>query len=101
MGTACGGRRNPLSAADAVKASAALVARCRRNPVNLVRMRQPPSNYFLDHIFLYRCGQSLPHKFSDPQILHVPLEQFSRARVGLATHRTASLENNRCCPGLL
>jgi hypothetical protein len=29
------------------------------------------------------------------------LEQFPRARIGLATHRTASLENNRCCPCLL
>jgi len=40
-GPPAGGSRNPLSAADAVKASAALVARCRRNPVNLVRMRSP------------------------------------------------------------
>ena len=24
------------------------------------------TQYFFDHIFLYRCGQNLPHKFSDP-----------------------------------
>jgi hypothetical protein len=29
------------------------------------------------------------------------LERFPPARVGLTTHRTASLENNRCCLGLL
>jgi hypothetical protein len=29
------------------------------------------------------------------------MEHFPRARVGLATHRTASLENHRCCPSLL
>jgi hypothetical protein len=29
------------------------------------------------------------------------LEHFSRARVGFATHRTASLKNHRCCLYLL
>jgi hypothetical protein len=29
------------------------------------------------------------------------VEQLSHARVGLVTHRSASLENNRCCPGSL
>ena len=33
--------------------------------------------------------------------ISLTMEHFPRARVGLATHRTASWENNRCCPCLL
>jgi hypothetical protein len=30
------------------------------------RRRDLGTQYFFDHIFLYRCGQNLPYKFSDP-----------------------------------
>ena len=44
------------------------LARTHREKCSDRRRWDVAPQYFFDHIFLDRCGQSLPHEFSDAQI---------------------------------
>ena len=62
----------------------------------------PPAGYGTSSSFAPRCALGWYALVrSALRLVQQAVEPFSRARVGLATHRTASLENNRCCPCLL